>query len=85
LYDVWDLNNFPGAPKKFPGKLLRVRKQLKEKLLAIPFLATRATSGKRSEKPRCRTILPKKKKKIILDQVAVDMGLVESPFQHTCL
>jgi hypothetical protein len=27
-----------------------------------PFLATRATSGKRREKPRCRTTLPKKKK-----------------------
>jgi hypothetical protein len=33
-----------------------------------PFLATRATSGKQSEKPRCPTILPKKKN--VLDQVA---------------
>jgi hypothetical protein len=35
-----------------------------------PFLATRATSRKQSEKPRCCTILPKKKTKIVLDQVA---------------
>ncbi len=33
-----------------------------------PFLATRATSEKWSEKPRCRTILPKKKK-FLLDSL----------------
>jgi hypothetical protein len=34
------------------------------------FLATRATSGKQSEKPQCCTSWQKKKKKIVVDQEA---------------
>jgi hypothetical protein len=47
--------NSAGTRKKIPSlkKLHNVY---------YPFLATRATSRKQSEKPRCRTILPKKKK-----------------------